>query len=138
MSAISSTGSAGSQVSSDNAFSSIKSSDFIRIMLSELRNQDPFQPQDSSKLLEQLSSLRNIESQVSLQDKLESMVLQNQVSTAGGMIGKLVAGLDDQNNSVVGLVTSVRIQGGKAQLELDSGKSLSIDRVTDIALLPQK
>jgi len=138
MSAISSTGSAGSQVSSDNAFSSIKSSDFIRIMLSELRNQDPFQPQDSSKLLEQLSSLRNIESQVSLQDKLESMVLQNQVSTAGGMIGKLVAGLDDQNNSVVGLVTSVRIQGGKAQLELDSGKSLSIDRVTDIALLPQE
>lgn len=137
MSAISSTGAGSSQVGSDNAFSSIKSSDFIRIMLSELRNQDPFQPQDSSKLLEQLSSLRNIESQISLQDKLESMVLQNQVATAGGMIGKLVAGLDQQNNSVVGLVTSVRIQNGKAQLELDNGKSLSIDRVTDIALLPQ-
>lgn len=120
---------------SSGAFGNLKSEDFIKVMLSELRNQDPFDPQDSSKLLEQLSSLRNIESQLSLQQQLESLVMQNEVSSAGGLIGKLVAGLDDRNNRTVGLVTSVRVENGRAVLELDTGKSLSMDRVTQIANL---
>jgi len=116
-----------------SGFGAIKSDDFIKVMLAELRNQDPFQPQDSGKLLEQMSSLRNIESQLSLQESLQGLVLQNQVSGAGQLIGKVVAGLDDNNDQVTGLVKSVRVQDGKALLELDSGKTLSLDRITEIA-----
>jgi len=115
------------------AFGAIKTEDFIKILVSELSNQDPFQPQDSAALLEQLSSLRNIESQLGLSEQLESLVLQNQVSSASGMIGKLVSGLDDANNDVQGVVSSVRVQDGKAVLELNTGKTLSMDRVTEIA-----
>lgn len=114
------------------AFGDLKSEDFLKVMLSELKNQDPFQPQDSSKLLEQLSSLRNIESQMSLQDSLTNLVLQNQVSSAGGLLGRLVGGLDDRNRAVQGLVTSVRVQDGKAILELDTGHALAMERVTQI------
>jgi flagellar basal-body rod modification protein FlgD len=117
------------------AFGSLKTGDFLKVMMSELSHQDPFQPQDSSKLLEQFSSLRNIESQLSLQDSIQSLVLQNQVSSAGGMIGKLVAGLDADNDQVAGLVTSVLVQNGKVMLELDTGKSLAMDRVTQLANL---
>lgn len=133
MSTISSIAGASTDKAKSTAFSDLSSDQFIKIMLSELTNQDPFQPQDSSKLLEQMSNLRNIESQLSLQDKLESLVLQGQVSQAGGMIGKVVAGLDASNNQIVGVVTSVRIESGKAQLELDTGKTLGMDRVTQIA-----
>lgn len=116
------------------AFGQLKSEDFIKVLLTELTTQDPFDPQDSSALLEQLSSLRSIESQLSLQHGLEDLVLQNQVSAAGGLIGKLVSGLDSLNNTVEGLVTSVRVQDGQAILELDSGKTLAMDRVSGIAL----
>src|SRR5690606_13766382 len=98
-----------------------------------LSNQDPFQPQDSGALLEQLSSLRNIESQLPLQQKLETLVRQNETAAAGGLIGKKVEGLDAGNNAVSGLVTSVRVQDGKTLLELDSGRMVPMKRVTKIA-----
>ena len=115
-----------------NRFAEMNSQEFIQIMLAELSNQDPFEPADSAAVLEQLSSLRNIESQIKLQDKLESLVLQNQIAIAGGMIGKTVLGLDVANDEVSGIVTAVRVQDGTAILELDSGKTLPLDRVTRI------
>lgn len=120
-----------------NSFASLTSDEFVKVMLSELSNQDPFKPQDSAALMEQFSSLRNIESQLQLQTQLQNLVLQNQISTAGGMIGKLVLGLDDSNQQVLGLVSSVRVASGKVLLELDSGKELAMDRVTQIALQPE-
>jgi flagellar hook assembly protein FlgD len=121
----------------NDAFASLTSGDFIKVMMSELSNQDPFQPQDSSKLLDQFSSLRNIESSLQLQQKLSDLVLQNQISSAGGMIGKLVQGLDANNNQVQGQVLAVQVKNGAAVLQLDSGQSLDMSRVTAIAGQPQ-
>ena len=129
------TSSGGGAVGSAGAFGNLSSEEFIKIMLQELTNQDPFNPQDSGALLEQLSSLRNIESQLNLQTQLESLVLQNQVANAGGMIGKVVSGLDENNRNVSGLVTSVRVVNGRAILELDTGFAVPMTRVTEIAEL---
>jgi flagellar basal-body rod modification protein FlgD len=115
-----------------SGFGDIDSGQFMKILLSEMSNQDPFKPQDSGALLEQLSSLRNIESQLSLQKQLENLVLQNGLSSAAGMIGKEIEGIDANNDQVSGVVTSVRVEDGKAILELSSGKALSIERVTAI------
>ncbi len=118
---------------SSGAFGQLKSDEFIKIMISEMTNQDPFQPQDSSKLLEQISSLRNIESQLSLQDSLQDVVFQYQLSAAGNMIGKTVTGLDASSRTITGVVSSVRVLDGKAVLELDTGRTLDMNRVTEIA-----
>ncbi|MBI1369515.1 MAG: hypothetical protein GC162_12785 [Planctomycetes bacterium] len=116
-----------------NRYADLSSEDFLKIIMTELQSQDPLSPQDSSKLLDQISSLRNIESQLKLNDNLQAMVLQNQVSSAGGLIGKVVAGLDANNNKVGGLVSSVRVVDDNVMLELDTGQTISMDRVTDIA-----
>jgi flagellar basal-body rod modification protein FlgD len=117
-----------------NQFAKMGSDEFIKIMITELTQQDPLKPSDTSAILEQMSSLRNIESQLSLQERLESLVLQNGVSSASGMIGKMIEGLDESNDRVTGLVTSVRIADNKTFLELDSGKTLAVERVTRIGL----
>lgn len=114
------------------AFGKLSSEDFIKVMVEELSNQDPFEPQDSGALLEQLSSLRNIESQFQLQDSISSLVLQNQMSAAGGLIGKVITGLNSFNDRVEGLVTSVRLQGDDIMLELDSGHTISMESVEEI------
>lgn len=135
ISGASSTTGTGSSNASDK-LAAMSSDDFLKIMLSELRNQDPFDPQDSGKLLDQMSSLRNIQSQLSLQESLQSLVTQNQIASAGGMIGKIVRGLDSGNQEVTGKVTSVRVQDNMAMLELDNGKLLEMGRVTAIANAP--
>ncbi|MFW6058564.1 MAG: flagellar hook capping FlgD N-terminal domain-containing protein [Phycisphaeraceae bacterium] len=120
------------QAGGTNKFAELSSSEFVKVLVKELANQDPFDPQDSSKILEQLSSLRNIESQTQLQDQLKNLVLQNELAQASGLIGKTVQGLDASNNRIDGVVASVRVQEGKAILELDTGKQLPMTRLERI------
>ena len=122
-----------SSSASTNSFAALSTTDFIRVLMTELQQQDPFDPQDSGALLEQLSSLRNIESQMSLQEKLGELVLQNQIASAGGMIGRFVEGLDITNHRVNGVVTSVRVTDEEVILELDSGATLNMSRVELVA-----
>src|SRR5436190_21465775 len=120
-------------------FSEMSSEDFIKIIFTELSNQDPFKPNDSSALLQQMSSIRSIESDLKLTDQLKSLVTQNQLSSAGGMIGKFVGGLTSDNKRVAGLVVSVERQGDNVNLELDNGWSVpinNVERVIDPSKLP--
>jgi flagellar basal-body rod modification protein FlgD len=90
-----------------NAFSELSSEEFVKIMFAELSNQDPLKPNDSTQMLEQLSSLRSIQSDMNLTEKLESILTQNQLSTAGTLIGKYVSGLTEGGQRVIGEVVSV-------------------------------
>jgi len=115
-----------------NAFAEMDSGEFLNILLTELTNQDPLEPNDSQALLEQLSALRNIESQTALQDKLEALVLQNNISQAGSLLGKVVEGLNAEGDKLAGQVKSVRVVDGQAHLELDTGRTLPLDRITRV------
>lgn len=125
-----------SQTNNNNAFGELDSIEFIEILVSELTNQDPFEPNDSAQILEQLSSLRSIESQTALQDSLESLVDQNSIASASGYIGQFVEGLNNANNEVSGLVVGLSIEAGQPVLQLDDGTSLAANRVTEISPLP--
>ncbi len=114
---------------SPNGFSSLSSADFIRIMFTELANQDPFQPSDSSALLDQMNSIRSIESNIQLMDRLDTLVFENKLSSAATLIGKVVQGLTDDGFRVNGTVSTVLRQGDEVTLELDTGWRLSIDNI---------
>ncbi len=117
---------------SSNGFSSLSSADFIRIMFTELANQDPFQPSDSSALLDQMNSIRSIESNIQLMDRLDTLVFENKLSSAATLIGKVVQGLTDDGFRVDGTVSTVLRQGDEVTLELDTGWRLSIDNIERI------
>ena len=119
----------------NNSFGELSSEEFINILVTELTQQDPFKPNDSGAILEQLSSLRNIESQVSLQEQLKAMVDQNAISSASGLIGQQVTGLNSSNQSVSGIVRSVVIENGAPILKLENGTRLEASRITDVANL---
>ncbi len=120
------------QAGAPNAFGALNSEQFIKIMFTELANQDPLKPNDSAALLQQMSSLRSIQSDIDLSAKLETLVTQNQLAGAGSLIGRTVTGLDDQNNRVSGLVASVSRTSNGPVLNLDSGGRLRFDRVDEM------
>jgi len=115
-----------------SGFAELDSNEFMQIILSELSNQDPLAPNDTAAILEQLSSIRNIESQVQLDNKLNTLVTQNAIATSANMIGKFVSGLNANNNTVEGLVDSLSVQNGKPVLKLAGGGELAADRVTNV------
>lgn len=121
MSVIGGIGSADIVRNTPNQFSEMSSEDFIKIIFTELANQDPFEPTDSAALLQQLNSIRSIESDVRLTQQLQALVQENQLASAGNLIGKIVGGLTENNDRVAGWVVSVHREGSAVYLELDTG-----------------
>ena len=127
-----------STASVSDGYSDLSSDEFIKIIFTELANQDPLQPNDSSALLEQLSSIRSIQSDIELGRKLETLVAQNQLASASNLIGKLVSGVDEEKARVSDFVVSIsRTQEG-AVLNLRGGQRLlmsNVDEIIDADLL---
>lgn len=113
-------------------FNEMSTEDFIRIIFAELANQDPFQPNDSSALLDQLNSIRSIESDVKLIERLDSLIFGNQLASAGNLLGQVVGGLNENNDRVLGFVIRIVRQGDEVQLELDSGDIITFDNVETV------
>jgi flagellar basal-body rod modification protein FlgD len=111
----------------------LKTEDFIKMMITQLQNQDPMEPAKNQELLAQMSQIGQLQSATTLQESLKGMVLQNQIGAAAGLIGKQIQGMDEQNETVSGMVNSIRVQQDGVSLELDNGKTLALSRVTSIA-----
>ncbi len=108
MSAIGSlAGSSNPNTSSVSGFSSLSSEEFVKIIFAELTNQDPLEPNDSKALIDQLASLRSIESDIALTENLNELVEQTQFAAAAGLVGQVVGGLTLSGDRVLDLVVSV-------------------------------
>ncbi len=127
------------QTTVPSQFSEMSTSDFIRIIFTELAHQDPFAHNDSSALLEQLNSIRSIESDLKLVDQFKSLVFENQFAVAAGLMGTYLTGLTESLDRVSGYVVSVLREGDSVQLELDNGWRVplsSVESVTDTSAGP--
>ncbi len=117
---------------SAGGLSALTSEDFAKIIFAELGKQDPLQPSDTKALLEQISSLRSIQSNMDLSSDLQSLVSQNEFSSAATLIGKQVAGVDEGNERASGVVKSVLRTRDGAVVQLESGERLRVSNLDEI------
>lgn len=120
-------------VASDKiGFSGLTSEDFLNVLVKQLSNQDPTNPTDSNELLNQLSSLYSLQSNLDLSESLKTVVLGQQVSSATNFIGKEVTVQPEEGDAVTGIVNKVRIKDNTTYLDI-GGKSYDMSRVTTVA-----
>ena len=115
-----------------DAYSALTSSDFLKIMFSELTQQDPLQPSSTKDLLDQIGQVRSIQSNLTLTDQLNSVVKQNQISGAGSFIGQVVQGLDGGGAKKTGIVSSVSISNNGVTLNLGSGDQIDLKNLQQV------
>lgn len=123
---------AATSTTANDRFSELSSQQFVKIIFTELANQDPLKPNDTGALLDQLSTLRSIQSDMDLSQKLETLVTQNELMSAASMIGKFVIGTTQQGESVEDFVFSVLRTRSGPVLNLDSGKQVPLANVNEI------
>lgn len=133
MSAISDFSSSNPLSSTDDAFNTLSSQEFLQIIFTELQNQDPLDPQDSQAMLDQLSALRAIESDTKMVSSLENLVSQNEFAAASQLIGSLVSGITLDNQRVADMVISVSQTSQGPVLNLFDGSRMFFDQVDEIA-----
>ena len=110
--------------------------DFLQLLISELSNQDPFEPMKNQELLNQISSIRQLEMNTQLNDTLQSLALQGNLGSAAGLIGNTITGLNTARYMVSGSVAGVMVRDGEIVLELADGDMVRLEDVTHVTAPP--
>jgi flagellar basal-body rod modification protein FlgD len=92
---------------------------FLKLLITEMQNQDPLNPMDNSEMLNQINQIREIGSTDKLTSTLESVLLGQNISSSTNLIGADVLAVSDDNQEVSGTVTRVSIEDGQPKLHLD-------------------
>jgi flagellar hook assembly protein FlgD len=93
--------------------------DFLKIMITELQNQDPLNPLENDELVAQISQIRSVGATEKLTETLDSVLLGQNVSSATNLIGAEIDGVSDDNQKVTGMVERVSVSNGSPKLHLD-------------------
>lgn len=99
----------------------LTSQTFLKLLITQLQNQDPTNPTDSNELLQQVSSMQSLQANLELQSTLKTVSLNQQLSSAASFLGKTVAATQGEN-FISGVVESVRVADGKALLTVEGNE----------------
>ncbi len=105
--------------------STLNYNDFLKLMVAQLRNQDPLNPTDSTQYMSQIAQFSSVEQGINTNAKLDQLLVNSNISQASTMIGLSLTSAD---GSVSGIVTSVRIDSTGSTAILNNGKEVRIDQ----------
>lgn len=102
---------------------------FLKMLVGQMANQDPFNPQDPTQYITQLAQFSSIEQMMTLNDSMEYLIgvnngvlVNSALQTASSLIGKNVevSSLDEDGKyqDYLGKVQSVEVKDGTVVLEL--------------------
>jgi flagellar basal-body rod modification protein FlgD len=109
VSATSSVTSSGTSQSAAGGISDLDLDSFLKLMITELQNQDPLDPMENSEMLQQLSQMRSISASDKLTSTLDAVLLGQNLTTASSLIGKEVSALADDGSDIQGTIDRVTV-----------------------------
>lgn len=135
-------GTTGVPSTTQRGLGNMKSEDFFRILVTELQQQDPFEPAKTADMINQVAQIREIELSGQLNKTLDQLAGQQRTLGASELIGKYVIAAqtdaDGGASRIEGIVTGVRFESdGTAILELDTGESVPVSAVAQVTTLEQ-
>src|SRR5918995_4863513 len=101
---------------SADAINDIDLGTFLKLMITELQNQDPLNPLDNKDMLAQISQIREVGATDKLTKTLESVLLGQNIASATNLIGADITALSDDFEPVEGVVNHVSIDKGVPKL----------------------
>lgn len=114
----------------------LNTNEFMQIMITELTNQDPFEPMSNQELMNQIATIQQIQSSQdmsgsfsSLMDRFDDMIVRDESSSASRLIGQLVSGTDTSGQFAMGKVVAVNLDKDQVFLELDTGQKISMQNM---------
>lgn len=131
--AVDAIGSSTQSANQANGYSAMTSSDFTKIILSELGRQDPLAPNDTNQLVQQIANIRGIQSDMDLGDRLSRLVSHDEFAAAAGLMGRRVSGVSDEFGRISGKVVGVGRTTDGAVLRLEDGTSVKFGSVDEVA-----
>ena len=101
--------------------SSVDYDAFLKLLVAQMKNQDPTAPMDSSEYIAQLASFSNVEQSVKANARLDALLAAQALAQADGIIGRTVT---SEDGTITGEVTALRVISGGAVAILADGQEL--------------
>ena len=114
-----------STTSVTNKTQSLGKDDFLKLLVTQLRYQDPMKPMDDTQFIAQMAQFSSLE-------QMQNMNTSIETTQATAMIGKSVNWTDDAGQEQSGLVKSVAINNGQVNLTIGD-QLVELTKVTTIA-----
>lgn len=111
---------------------------FLQLLMTQLKNQDPTAPFDSQKMLAQQAEFASLEQMQNLNTNFVTLMAMQNVSQGTNLIGKNVVATDNTGAAVSGQVTGIKFENGVATLKVQVNPTTIVDvllpNVTEVSL----
>lgn len=92
--------------------------DFLKLLLAQLRHQDPLNPMEDREFITQLAQFNTLEQMQAMNKSIESFAATQDVMVAAGLLGKTVEYRDALGSLWSGLVSRVAWDTGSPRLTI--------------------
>ncbi|MCW2950858.1 MAG: flagellar hook capping protein [Conexibacter sp.] len=107
--------------------------DFLKLMMAQMRNQDPTSPQDPSQYTSQLATFSTLEQITNLASTTAASASNDYDQGAVALIGKSVSYVDDTGATRTGAVASVTFTSSGPTLTIGSDTGILPVTVTQVS-----
>jgi len=121
--------------SNNSLLNDVNLDDFLKLLIADLQNHDPMSPMDNNQILQQVSQIREIESNSRLTETLESVQLGQAMATASSLIGQYITALTADGEKVNGQVDRVSVVDGQPKLMVGDYE-VDLDNIGEILSAP--
>ena len=116
---------------SDSKDATLNYESFLKLLVAQLKNQDPTEPMDATAQMAQLATFSQVEQTIKTNSNLESLLQRTSLQEADSVIGRTVT---SEDGKITGVVKEVTLYTDGIVATLDSGEKLVIGpgvKVTD-------
>jgi flagellar basal-body rod modification protein FlgD len=107
---------------------------FLKLLVAQLRYQDPSKPADSSQMMSQTATFTQVEKLEEIAAQNASLLALQRSTSAGALVGRTVTYTDTTGAAVSGVVTSVRLGGDSSgAVAMVGSTAVETGRITEIA-----
>ena len=107
--------------SSTSSATTVDYQSFLKLLVAEMKNQDPTSPMESTDYVAQLATFSQVEQSVQINSKLDNILQASVLSQAGSLIGKTVTSAD---GSITGTVAEVKLYSDGLIAVLENGEQI--------------
>jgi len=110
----------------------ISAEQFLKILISELQNQNPLEPMKNNELMSQMTQIKSLEATSKLVEELGALTTGMKLGSGAQLIGRLVSGKAANGSPVMGKVQGLVVQNGNVNLVIEGYPLLPMDNVEEV------
>jgi flagellar basal-body rod modification protein FlgD len=128
------TGTGTTKTSSTDFGAGMGKDTFLKLLVAQLKYQNPLQPTDGQEYMAQMAQFTTVEKLADIQKSQTDLVSWQRAVAGQGMIGKqITATTASTGNEISGTVTGLKFTDAGPRLVLSSGQTVAVEEVTAVS-----